>query len=147
MVSQLGESTRGGYPHGDRDARPAEYAGAYLLRHGKGVGNKRRGEAHEALVDGILLHLTYHAGHRGHDTLRKVAVELVIGREDHNAMLLEQGAGLEFRFAHGNTKGLGLLTARYDTAIVIGEHHHGLASEVRSEEPFTGNVEVIAVDE
>ena len=147
VIGQLGEGARSGYAHRDRDARPLEYAGAYLLRHGKGVGHKGGREAHETFIYGILLHLAYHRGHRLHDALRKVAVEFIVGREHFHAMLPEQRSRLEFGLAHGYAQRLGLLTARDDAAVVVGKHDHRLSGKVGPKEPLTRNVEVVAVDE
>ena len=65
----------------------------------------------------------------------------------NDAMFLRERPDLIERYAHLHTELLHLVAARDDTAVVAGQHHYGLVVQVGTEDPFTTDEEIVAVDE
>jgi len=62
-------------------------------------------------------------------------------------MSTKQGTNLKLWNTHPDTKRLGLVRAGDDTAVIVRRHHNGLAFQLRVKAPFTGRIEVVAIDE
>ena len=62
-------------------------------------------------------------------------------------MLRNQLADLEHGCAHPDTEQLGLIGTGNDTAIVIRKDHHWAFPQAGLEQPLTGCIEVVAVDQ
>ena len=82
-----------------------------------------------------------------HDAGAHVAVERVVARADDHAV---PGEALPVQVpgcAHLDAERLGLVRAGDDAAIVVGQHHDGLAPQLRLEHPLARRIEVVAVDQ
>jgi hypothetical protein len=65
----------------------------------------------------------------------------------HDAVLLRQGPHFEQGLAHEDAQRLRFGRAGHDAAVVVAEHHHGLAFEARLKGALAADVKIIAVDE
>ena len=54
---------------------------------------------------------------------------------------------LEEWSAHGDAQGLALVAARHHAAVIIRQHHDSLPLQIRTEDPFAGHKEIIAIDQ
>jgi hypothetical protein len=72
---------------------------------------------------------------------------MVVGREYGYLVSLNKLPGLKIGYRHSHTQSPGLVTAGDDTAVVITQHHNGLVVKIRPEQPFTGAIETVAVDD
>src|SRR5882724_4117321 len=71
---------------------------------------------------------------------------MIIGRKDGDIVLFDDMPGLEIRPGHPYSKLPGLVAAGDNAAIVIAENDHGLVPEIGPEDPFTGAIETVTVD-
>lgn len=62
-------------------------------------------------------------------------------------MLIEQGPQLVKRRPHRDVERLELLGTRNQTAVIVRHDAHRLPGERKVEDPLTGNIEIVAVDE
>ena len=60
-------------------------------------------------------------------------------------MLLYQWPGFKIWAGHLHAYGFGFIATRYDTTIVVAEHHHGLIFQIRSEQSFAGAIKAVTV--
>ena len=54
---------------------------------------------------------------------------------------------LEIGEPHADSNIFGLIGTGNYTAVIIGKHHHRFVRQIRPEETFTGNIEIVAVYE
>lgn len=101
----------------------------------------------KGLINGIDLHLRLKPTQQRHHPAGDIAVQGVVGGKNLHPLGLEQLLALEIRGAHGNAQGLGLVGAGNDAAVIVGQHHHRFADELRIKEPLTGGIEIIAVNQ
>ena len=131
MVGQLGKGFGGTNAHTHRNARPLHYALAHGVTNLTQIG--RAGEIDKAFVNGI------HLGARGilaqnlHHPIGQVGIQSVVAAERKDAVFFHQIFALKPRLPHAHTQGLGLVGARYNAAIVVGQHHHGHVAQVGPE--------------
>jgi hypothetical protein len=54
---------------------------------------------------------------------------------------------LEIRNTHGDAEFLGFITARDHASVVVAEYHNGTIAEFGHEQPFTGAIKTVTVDD
>ena len=59
----------------------------------------------------------------------------------------EQRTNLELRDAHPDAQSLRFVGPSHHTAVIVGQHDNRLPAELGVKDPFTGGVEIIAIDE
>ena len=57
----------------------------------------------------------------------------------------QQGSDLEERIAHFHAQGLRLIGAGDGAAVIVAEHDNRLPVQFRTENPFAGSEEIVAV--
>jgi len=101
----------------------------------------------KGLINGIDLNLRLQLSEDVHYPLRHITVQGVVGGEDFDLVAVDQGLAAEIWLTHLDTQRLGFVGSGDDAAIVIGEHHYRLSLKLRLENPFTGDIEVVAVNQ
>jgi hypothetical protein len=61
-------------------------------------------------------------------------------------VLIKKRIVLMCRRTHGQAQGLGLITARNHTTVIVGKDGNGFALQRRLENPLTRCVKVVAID-
>lgn len=97
----------------------------------------------EALVDGIAVEHRGLAAHDVHQAPRHVGVKLVVAGEGVDSLVGELLLQLEERGAGFDAHGLGLVAARHNAAVVVGQHDDGLAFQVWPEGALATDVAII----
>ena len=146
VVGELGQRLGGAETDADGQAEPLPHAGADLLPVGGEIVAREAVHAEEALVDAVDLLVGRETAEHGHHARAHVAVERVVGGFRDDAVLAGELAQLEPGHAHLHAERLHLLASGYDAAVVVGEHDDGTALQLRVEDAFAGDVEVVAVD-
>ncbi len=104
-------------------------------------------EVDEGLVNRVVLE----GGHEPADGVehpaRDVSVQSVIRGEPGHIVLLDDGSGLEERHPHREPQSFAFSTTGDDVAVVVREHHDGLAVERRLERPLARDVKSVRIDE
>jgi hypothetical protein len=72
---------------------------------------------------------------------------VVVGGEHGNSVLFNEMPGLKIRDGHAYAQLAGFITAGNDAAVVVAEHRNRLVPEIGPEEPLTGAIKAIAVDD
>ena len=104
-------------------------------------------EAEKGLVDRVDFQGGREAAENAHDAPAHVAIEGVVRRADDHALRIDPLPAQVPRLAHADAERLGLVRAGDHTAIVVRQHDHRLAAQLRLKHPFAAGVEIIAVDE
>lgn len=146
-VGDLGQGLGGAKADGHRDADLFLDRGpklAAVLKQRRFVGPR---QVDKGLVDGIDLHLGLKLAEHIHDPLGKIAIQGVVGGKNLNLVGRNQTAAFEEGLAHLDAQGLGLVGPGNDAAVVVGEHHYRPTFEPGIEEPFAGDVKVVAVEQ
>ena len=99
----------------------------------------------ECLVDGVAEAHGRHVAYDGHDACGQLAIQLVVGRERFNPDMGQLLAQLIVGCACLDAELLGLLAARHDAAVVVGEHDDGLAFQIGPEDTLATDVAVVAI--
>src|SRR5690606_840013 len=102
-------------------------------------------QTQKGFIDGVGLHERRGVGQRTHHPAGHVAIERVVGREDHHAMLLQALAYLEVGVAHLAAQRLYFIATGDDAAVVVREHGYGSTAQVRRKDTLARGVEVVAV--
>ena len=84
---------------------------------------------------------------QAHHALAHVGIEGVVRTAHHNVVLLQFPARLEVRRPHADAQGTRFGTARHDAAVVVGQHHHGVADQSRVQALFAGGIEIVSIDQ
>ena len=82
-----------------------------------------------------------------HNPLGNVSVKRVIGGKNGNIVFTDKSFVFEIGCSHANAKFLDLIGTGNYTAVIIGKHHHRFVRQIRPEETFTGNIEIVAVNQ
>jgi len=98
------------------------------------------------LIDAVHLNRRHHRLDQAHHALAHVAVQRIVGRERHNALLLELVLDLEIRLAHLDER-LRVITTSDYAAIVVAQHHNGHLRQVWPEYALAAGIEAVAVDQ
>src|SRR5580698_3341580 len=72
---------------------------------------------------------------------------MIVGGEHGNAIFFNEMPGLKIRDGHAYTQLTRFVTAGNDTAVVVAEHCDRFVPEIGPEDPLTGAVKAIAVDD
>jgi hypothetical protein len=72
---------------------------------------------------------------------------VIVGREDGNIMLFDNGFVLIEGCSHAYANGFGFIRSGNDAAIVVAKYHNGFVPQIRSEEAFTGTIETVTIDD
>jgi len=72
---------------------------------------------------------------------------LLKGREKLNVLRVNEVSNLKDRDPHPNTERFGFVGSSHDTTIIVGEDHDRFVSKLRLEDPFTRDIEVVAINE
>ena len=99
----------------------------------------------KSLIYRIYLDLRHSIGQKGHDAAGKVSVQRIVRRKRMELPLVHIMLHLIERHAHLYAHGLAFIASRHYTAIVVGKHNDGLAFQIRPEDPFARDEEIIAV--
>ena len=93
-------------------------------------------EAEERLVDRVDFELRREVGKRPHHPRAHVAVEGVVAGTDDDTLRVHARAADMPGLAHGDAERLGFVGAGDHAAVVVRQHHHGLAAQGRLKHPL-----------
>jgi hypothetical protein len=93
------------------------------------------------------LFFTGELSERFHHPPTQITVEIIVRREHGDIVLMNDRACLEIWNAHGDAEFLGFITARDYASVVVAEYHNGTVAEFGHEQPFTGAVKTVAIDD
>ncbi|MNX93618.1 hypothetical protein D3C86_1258080 [compost metagenome] len=144
VVGQLGQGLRGRDADSHRDAGAAQYFATDLAAERVQAFYAR--QIGERLVNAIHLHRRHHRFNQSHYSLTHVAVECVIGRKRNDAVLPQLVFDLKIWLAHFH-EGLGIIAARDNTAVIVGQDHYRHLCQVWAEHPFAAGVKAVAIDQ
>ena len=119
----------------------------HLLSVGMIMGDIYTAKVKKSLVYAVFFHVWGKSAHNAHNTLAKVAVQRIVTAKHLYIVLFQLFAYLEFRSAHGYAQRLGFFTARYNTAVVVRQYHNRFTHPLRLENPLTGGIKIIAVNQ
>ena len=133
--------------HGNRDGRILPAGAGDLPGEGGEIDIFHPAEVQEGLVDGILLHGRGVAAQHFLHPAGHVAVESEVGREHRDVVPFDDILDLEIRVAHLDAERLGFVGAGHRASVVVRQHDDRFPVQVRTENPFAGSEEIVAVGE
>gem|GEM_PF-4491977 len=101
----------------------------------------------ETLVNAVHLKRRGKSGDGLHHSVGDIGIEPIITRKDCNTARVKEIPATEIRLPHRNTQQLGLGITGNDTAIVVGQHHHRLAAQIRAIDLLTRGKKRIGINQ
>ena len=149
LAGHLGQRLRAGDADADRHSSPAPNLS------GKGFApclvvhrHIRRFIQHqEGLVNTVDEDIGSSSAEDVHHAARHIAVEGIVAAQRVNLLPGEAFGQLEEGQAFGYAYRLSLLTAGYDTTVVVRENHDSLAFESGVEDSFARDITVVTIDQ
>ena len=77
----------------------------------------------------------------------QVSIQFIVAAENGYLLVWALLCQFELRCPLLDSQRLGLVAAGYDTAVIVAQHHNRFALQVRTENPLTAHITVIAVND
>ena len=101
----------------------------------------------KTLVNAVHLKRRGKSGDGLHHPVGNIGIETVVTGKDCNTARVKEIPATEIRLPHRNTQQLGLGITGDDTAIVVGQHHHRLAAQIRAIDLLTRGKKRIGINQ
>ena len=101
----------------------------------------------KTLVNAVHLKRRGKSGDGLHHPVGNIGIEPIITGKDRDTAHAKKIPAAEIRLPHRNTQQLGLGITGNDTAIVVGQHHHRLAAQIRAIDLLTRGKKRIGINQ